>query len=79
MKWWRSIKPPCVSVWLRRLIVLATSSDSQQGLGDFPHRCRVLVPATNIPVASFHNVGFVAALPVKHLSMEVAFAVVFAL
>jgi hypothetical protein len=35
----------------------------------------VLVPATNIPVAPFSDMAFIAAVPVKNLGMELTFTI----
>lgn len=59
-------------------MVLSASSHSHERLGHFPDGCQVLVPATNIPVASFRTMGFKATVALKGQGVELARAVVFA-
>src|SRR6266852_1428566 len=63
-----------VSVWLRRLIVLALGATPSNVWATSP-TLWVLVPATNIPVASLGNVRFIAAVAFKGLRVELTGAV----
>jgi hypothetical protein len=66
-----------VSVWFKRLIVLATSSDSHEGLGHFSHFVGTR-PSDKHLRESFGNVRFIAAVAFKGLRVELARAIVFA-
>src|SRR6266487_180142 len=64
----------CVSVWLRRLIALALGATPSNVWATSP-TLWVLVPDTNIPVASFGNVRFITAVAFKSLRVEVPFTI----
>jgi hypothetical protein len=59
---------------LRRLIVLPTSSDSQQGFGDFSHLVGAH-PGDEHLRQSFVNMRFIALVPFKGLRMELTFPI----
>ena len=66
-----------MSVWLRRLIVLATSSHCQQRLGHFSDLVGTR-PGDNHLGQSLGNVGFIARVSFKRLGVELTFPIVFA-
>src|SRR5260370_28718617 len=63
-----------VSVWLRRLMVLATSSHSQQSLSHFSHFVRADSSHEHLR-ESFGDVRFIPLVAFKGLGMELAFPV----
>src|SRR5947199_10842744 len=64
----------CVRLWLSRLIVLATSSDSQQCLSHFPHLVRAY-PGHEHLCQPFGDVRFVATIALEDLCVELTFLI----
>src|SRR5712692_2860886 len=63
-----------VSVWLSRLIVLATSSNPHEGLGHFSHLMGTC-PGHKHLCQPFCDVRFIAAVPLKGLGVELTFTI----
>src|SRR5436305_9894684 len=71
---WRQVSNWWMRLWLRRLIVLATSSHSHERLGHFSYLMSAC-PGDKHLGEPFCNVGFIATVAFEGLGVELTFTV----